>query len=269
MKKMSKEPKRNVYVGHRYVPKVMGEWDKSQTYEGLSIVTNKGTSYTSKKRVPKGIDILNEEYWVVTGNYNAQIEEYRKEVRAFDERINENQSDIENTITDLALTNQKVNDLGFNLRDYGIKDGDDITDELISLLDNSSKILIPEGTYYWSKPIKTNKGVKIEGSGKDKTTLVYKPNLENDLNQAAFNIAVPSDDLDNIVEIEELTFKDESSNSSNLMRVARIFPNGDDRWAARVYFHKTDFTGYKNTGLTVIAPYEAVFSHMKFHTSEP
>ena len=71
---MSKEPKRNVYVGHRYVPKVMGEWDKTESYEGLSIVTNKGTSYTSKKRVPKGIDILNEEYWVVTGNYNAQIE---------------------------------------------------------------------------------------------------------------------------------------------------------------------------------------------------
>src|SRR5699024_6775880 len=80
---MSKEPKRNMYVGHRYVPKIMGEWDKSETYEGLSIVTNKGTSYTSKKRVPKGIDILNEEYWVVTGNYNAQIENYRQEVKDY------------------------------------------------------------------------------------------------------------------------------------------------------------------------------------------
>src|SRR5699024_779961 len=84
---MSKEPKRNVYVGHRYVPKVMGEWDKTETYEGLSIVTNEGTSYTSKKRVPKGIDILNEEYWVVTGNYNAQIEEYRKDVREMEKEV--------------------------------------------------------------------------------------------------------------------------------------------------------------------------------------
>src|SRR5699024_8189704 len=74
-------------VGHRYVPKIMGEWDKSETYEGLSIVTNKGTSYTSKKRVPKGIDILNEEYWVVTGNYNAQIEEYRKDVRELEKEV--------------------------------------------------------------------------------------------------------------------------------------------------------------------------------------
>ena len=75
------EPNRNVYVGHRYVPKIMGEWDKKNQYEGLSIVTHQGNSYTSKKRVPVGIDILNEEFWVVTGNYNAQVEEYRKEVR--------------------------------------------------------------------------------------------------------------------------------------------------------------------------------------------
>ena len=75
------EPNRNVYVGHRYVPKIFGEWDKKNQYEGLSIVTHQGNSYTSKKRVPVGIDILNEEFWVVTGNYNAQVEEYRKEVK--------------------------------------------------------------------------------------------------------------------------------------------------------------------------------------------
>ena len=75
------EPNRNVYVGHRYVPKIFGEWDKKNQYEGLSIVTHQGNSYTSKKRVPIGIDILNEEFWVVTGNYDAQIEYYREEVK--------------------------------------------------------------------------------------------------------------------------------------------------------------------------------------------
>ena len=73
------EPNRNIYVGHRYVPKIFGEWDNQNEYEGLSIVTHQGASYTSKKRVPVGIDILNDEFWVVTGNYNAQVEEYRKE----------------------------------------------------------------------------------------------------------------------------------------------------------------------------------------------
>ena len=78
---VSDNKNKNVYVGHRYVPKIFGVWDKLKTYEGLSIVTWEGTSYTSKKRVPEGVDILNEEYWVVTGNYNAQIENYRQEVR--------------------------------------------------------------------------------------------------------------------------------------------------------------------------------------------
>src|SRR5699024_4317391 len=75
------EPERNRYVGHRYVPKIFGEWDKQNEYEGLSIVTHQGASYTSKKRVPVGIDILNDEFWVVTGNYDAQIEYYREETR--------------------------------------------------------------------------------------------------------------------------------------------------------------------------------------------
>ena len=36
------------YVGARYVPKIMGEWDKNIPYEALSIVTYKGHSFTSK-----------------------------------------------------------------------------------------------------------------------------------------------------------------------------------------------------------------------------
>lgn len=94
-RKTSREPKRNVYVGHRYVPLIIGEWEKTETYEGLSIVTHKGTSYTSKKRVPKGINILNEEYWVVTGNYNAQIEEYRKNVRNLEKSVEKDINDLE------------------------------------------------------------------------------------------------------------------------------------------------------------------------------
>ena len=76
---MKLEPRRNTYVGHRYVPKIFGEWKRENSYEGLSIVTYEGASYTSKKHVPAGIDIKNETYWALTGNYNAQIEYYRKE----------------------------------------------------------------------------------------------------------------------------------------------------------------------------------------------
>ena len=114
------EPNRNVYVGHRYVPKIFGEWDKQNEYEGLSIVTHKGNSYTSKKRVPVGIDILNEEFWVVTGNYDAQVEHYRQDVRNLDNRLTGEMSDLDVKLTgemsdlDGKLTGE-MSDLDHNL----------------------------------------------------------------------------------------------------------------------------------------------------------
>ena len=70
------------YIGARYVPMFANpvEWDNQRTFEALTIVTYMGASYTSKKRVPAGVLPTNGEYWVVTGNYNAQVEEYRQAV---------------------------------------------------------------------------------------------------------------------------------------------------------------------------------------------
>ena len=72
----------NVYIGNRYVPVFADpvEWDNLRQYEPLTIVTYQGTAYTSKKTVPVGTALSNTDYWVVTGNYNAQVEEYRQEV---------------------------------------------------------------------------------------------------------------------------------------------------------------------------------------------
>lgn len=78
------------YVGARYVPIVVGEWDSSKTYEPLMVVTHEGSSYTSRQYVPAGIDIANESYWILSANYNAQVDAYRKEVQAFDGRITAN-----------------------------------------------------------------------------------------------------------------------------------------------------------------------------------
>lgn len=75
------------YVGARYVPLFMGDWDNTKTYEPLSIVQDSGNSYTSRQFVPVGVDISNSTYWAETGNYNAQVEAYRNEVLAFDGRI--------------------------------------------------------------------------------------------------------------------------------------------------------------------------------------
>lgn len=76
------------YIGARYVPLFMGDWDNTLTYEPLSIVQDSGNSYTSRQYVPAGIDISNTTYWACTGNYNAQIDAYRAEVAAYNGRIN-------------------------------------------------------------------------------------------------------------------------------------------------------------------------------------
>lgn len=95
------------YIGSRYVPKFADpiEWDKTRQYEPLTIVTYNGTSYTSRQFVPAGIEIANDTFWALTGNYNAQVEQYRKEVTAYDGRITAAQTDATNALS-LAKTNE-------------------------------------------------------------------------------------------------------------------------------------------------------------------
>ena len=89
------------YVGARYVP-IFGrrnedniDWDNSGAYEPLTIVLYNGDSYTSKRYVPAGVDISDTDYWVITGRYNAQVEQYRQEVLGFSDRIDQNADDID------------------------------------------------------------------------------------------------------------------------------------------------------------------------------
>ena len=88
------------YIGARYVP-IFGrkceesiEWDNSAPYEPLTIVLYQGNSYTSRQYVPVGVEITNQEFWALTGNYNAQVEQYRRDVQAFDGRISANATAI-------------------------------------------------------------------------------------------------------------------------------------------------------------------------------
>ena len=77
------------YTGARYVPLFSdpAEWSSANAYEPLTIVIHEGNSYTSKTFVPVGVDISNEKYWALTGNYNAQVEAYRQEVIALSKNL--------------------------------------------------------------------------------------------------------------------------------------------------------------------------------------
>lgn len=123
------------YVGARYVPKFSDpiEWNQQRSYEALEIVTHLGTSYTSKKPVPVGTEIGNTEYWVITGNYNAQVEQYRQE------------------------TVKVANDLASEVNNR--KNGDNALSTRISRLENRKIIMIGDSygiqndgsvnTFYW------------------------------------------------------------------------------------------------------------------------
>lgn len=91
------------YIGARYVPLFADPltWDITKAYEALTIVYYQGNSFTSRQAVPAGIDITNDSYWALTGNYNAQIEQYRAEVQAYDGRITANTAS--NTAQDAQL----------------------------------------------------------------------------------------------------------------------------------------------------------------------
>lgn len=100
------------YIGSRYVP-ILGrkgedsiEWDNTGTYEPLTIVLYQGNSYTSRQFVPVGIEITNQEYWANTGNYNAQIEQYRQEVARVVSDNNANKEAIEAANTAIANETQ-------------------------------------------------------------------------------------------------------------------------------------------------------------------
>lgn len=94
------------YIGARYVPLFADpiEWDKTKTYEPLTIVYHGGNSYTSRQYVPADIELTDESYWALTGNYNAQVEQYRKDTATVKTGL---QSEADSrTSADTALSNR-------------------------------------------------------------------------------------------------------------------------------------------------------------------
>ena len=100
------------YIGSRYVPKFASPlaWSSSNTYEPLTIVTYDGDSYTSRQFVPEGIAISNENYWALTGNYNAQIESYREETAAVAEDLDDVSDTVDNHSTAITELSSSVTD---------------------------------------------------------------------------------------------------------------------------------------------------------------
>jgi hypothetical protein len=90
----------NRYVGLRYVPKHCGDWDntKNTAYEFNSVVYYGGNSYTAKKDVRIGIDILNETFWGHSADYNEQLSIYQNGVNNQLSEMNKNNQDFQTSL---------------------------------------------------------------------------------------------------------------------------------------------------------------------------
>lgn len=167
--------KRNKYVGLRYVPKVLGEWDKTQSYEPLCVVTYQGNSFTSKTFIPSNTDITNETFWCQTGNYNAQVELLKDNFDKNVNSLNENYSNFEKTVNDtIANYFKKVNETVENDKNrtntifnenkayflpyFGIKEGSENAQTNSNILKTTNfplgaTLILPIGDYYFSETI--------------------------------------------------------------------------------------------------------------------
>ena len=101
------------YIGPRFVPRFATpiEWNKEKQYEQLEMVVYLGNTYTSRKPVPAGIEITNDDYWALTGNYNYQVEAYRQEVERYKgdiiDQFNNTVSDIDDKLKNVI----KISDI--------------------------------------------------------------------------------------------------------------------------------------------------------------
>ena len=92
------------YIGARYVPLFFtnpddnsNNWKSGVAYDPLTVVTDLNQSYTSKIPVPASVGRPSENptYWIMTGAYNAQVEQYRQEVQQIREDVNDIETNVE------------------------------------------------------------------------------------------------------------------------------------------------------------------------------
>ena len=143
------------YVGARYVPKFANpvEWQANTSYEAMVIVTYNNASYTSKVPVPPtvGNPAENSTYWALTGNYNAQVEEYRKATAEAQEDINELKTKTgtnTNDIKDLKIKDTTIeSELSSHINNESNPHG--VTKDQVGLgnVDNVSKANILQSVY--------------------------------------------------------------------------------------------------------------------------
>lgn len=150
------------YIGARYVPTFFdnngsNEWVQGIPYEPLTIVTFMRNSYTSRIPVPANIgnptSTSGKEYWVLTGAYNQQLEDYHTEFENFKDDANQQFTVINNTFA--SLPEEIKNTVDEAIEDANIpaiKDLSAFKNKKICIIGDS--ITSESGAGSWANPFK-------------------------------------------------------------------------------------------------------------------
>lgn len=146
----------NIYVGARYIPRIMGEHNNETAYEALDIVTSGGVGYISRQPVPAGTAVTNKEYWATWGSGNAAIDALTQRVATNENDISALETDLQQTNQNLQTTNQNLQTTNQNLENLAIPwepastlKGDGSTDNTAAFgqLDANTPVSLMPGIY--------------------------------------------------------------------------------------------------------------------------
>ena len=136
-------------------------WNEETSYEYLTLVASEdfGNSYISKKDVPAGTELTNQDYWIPAATFNAQL------------------ADIQNTITILDYIN------GLSPEYYGVVEGSGIDNSAaLKTAFEHGAVFSPDKTYEFSSTIVIDKRMDYN---------LHNCNLIYTGNEIAISIQVP------------------------------------------------------------------------------
>lgn len=139
----------NIYVGARYIPRIMGEYNNETAYEALDIVTSGGVGYISRQPVPAGTAVTNKEYWAMWGSGNAIIDALTQRVATNENDISALETGLQQTNQNLQTTNQKLENLVIPWEPASTLKGDGSTDNTAEFgkLDANTPVSLMPGNY--------------------------------------------------------------------------------------------------------------------------
>lgn len=139
----------NIYVGARYIPRIMGEYNNETAYEALDIVTSGGVGYISRQPVPAGTAVSNKTYWAMWGSGNAAIDALTQRVATNENDISALETGLQQTNQNLQTTNQNLENLVIPWEPASTLKGDGSTDNTAAFgqLNANTPVSLMPGSY--------------------------------------------------------------------------------------------------------------------------